>query len=47
MAITAFSFAAKGCPQDSRIRYGVVQEYKAMNKLREALRVAVRDASDA
>ena len=47
MAITAFSFAAKTCPQDSRVRFGMVQEYKAMNKLKEALHVGVREASHA
>lgn len=47
MAITAYSFAAKTCPQDSRVRYGMVQEYRAMNKLKDALHVVVREASHA
>lgn len=39
MAITAFSFAAKLAPQNSQIRYGMVKEYKAMNKMKDAFRV--------
>ena len=47
MAITALSFAAKLAPQNSRIRYGMVREYKAMNKMKEAFRVEQRSGREA
>ena len=47
MAITAMSFAAKLEPQNSWIRYGVMKEYKAMGKTKDAFRVGLQQGREA